>query len=75
MLKAIIVDDEQLAIDYLANILAETGKIETIATYTNELLALKEIHTLQPDIVFLDIHMPKYQEWNYRKKLRLFFLR
>ncbi len=58
-MRAVIVDDELLAVQYLTKVLAEIGQTELIATYTSSLIARDEIVSLRPDIVFLDIEMPK----------------
>ncbi len=58
-MKAVIVDDELLAVQYLTKVLADIGKTELIGSYTSSLVARDEIVNLRPDIVFLDIEMPK----------------
>jgi two-component system LytT family response regulator/two-component system response regulator LytT len=57
-LAALIVDDEKLACDELAYLLKEFPAIEVVATGTNGMEALELIERHEPDIVFLDIHMP-----------------
>ena len=57
--KVIIVDDEKLARDLIVNYLSDEDNIEIIAQYNNGLNALKGIKEHQPDIVFLDVQMPK----------------
>ncbi|RKS85157.1 LytTR family two component transcriptional regulator [Orbus hercynius] len=59
MLKAIIVDDEPLARENLRCQLALHEKITIMAECSNAFEAVKAIHQLQPDVVFLDIQMPK----------------
>ena len=57
-LAALIVDDEKLACDELAYLLKEFPDIEVVATGSNGMEALELIERHEPDIVFLDIHMP-----------------
>lgn len=57
MLKAIIVDDEILAINLLETLLHESGNIQIVGKFLNPIEALEEILFLQPDILFLDIDM------------------
>ena len=59
MLRAIIVDDEKLAIDHLERLLVNTGKVEVTHTYLDPTDAVKDIPALEPHIVFLDIDMPE----------------
>jgi two-component system response regulator LytT len=57
-LRAIIVDDEPLARDELAFLLAEVGGVEVVgqAADAHEALALAE--QLEPDVAFVDLRMP-----------------
>ena len=59
MLKAIIIDDELYAREELNELLVETEKVEVIGQCSNAIEGLKAIHSLKPDVVFLDIHMPQ----------------
>lgn len=59
MLKALVIDDEQLARDELEELLHETEQIEVIAQASNAIDGLKKINLLKPDVVFLDIQMPQ----------------
>lgn len=58
-ITAIIVDDEKLAREITKNYLAEFPEIEVLAECGNGFDAIKKINELKPDIVFLDIQMPK----------------
>lgn len=58
-IKTIIIDDEQLAIDIIKNYLQSHEDIEIIAECQNGFDGLKAIHELKPDLIFLDIMMPK----------------
>lgn len=60
MLKAIIVDDEPDGCETIAALLqAHCPGVEVIGIYHNGAEALPFIHQLQPDLVFLDVEMPK----------------
>ncbi|WP_392563641.1 two-component system response regulator BtsR [Orbus wheelerorum] len=59
MLNVIIVDDEPLARENLYCLLKQHEHINIIAECSNAFEAIKAIHTLDPDVVFLDIQMPK----------------
>jgi two-component system, LytTR family, response regulator len=60
-LKALIVDDEPRARSILQNMLAENcPQVAVLDAVGNVPEAIKAIHTLQPDLVFLDIEMPGY---------------
>jgi two-component system response regulator LytT len=57
-LKALVVDDEQLARDELCYLLDQAGGVTVVAQAANgvDALALYEAHA--PDLVFLDVQMP-----------------
>ncbi|WP_144512746.1 response regulator [Bacillus sp. FJAT-22090] len=57
MLKAVLVDDELLALELLEAMLKEIGGIEIIGKFSNPLEGLENLSALQPDILFLDIEM------------------
>ncbi len=58
-ITAIIVDDEKLAREITKNYLAEFPEVEILTECANGFDAIKKINELKPDIVFLDIQMPK----------------
>src|SRR5947208_12661490 len=57
-LTTIVVDDEQLACDELSYLLRDFPEVEVIATGSNGLQAVELIQKLEPELVFLDVHMP-----------------
>jgi len=57
-LRAVLVDDEQLARDELGYLLGQVGGVEIVGQAGNGVEALTTIDRLQPDVVFLDIQMP-----------------
>ena len=58
MIKAIIVDDEVLALKNLSYALEQYENIEVLDMISSPLEALAKIMGLKPDVVFLDIEMP-----------------
>jgi two-component system, LytTR family, response regulator len=58
MHRAYIVDDERLAVQRLARLLAATGRVEIAGSTTDPEEALAFLHANQVDVVFLDIQMP-----------------
>jgi two-component system, LytTR family, response regulator LytT len=57
-LTTIVVDDEQLACDELAFLLKDFPEIDVIATGSNGLEAVDLVQKLEPELLFLDVHMP-----------------
>lgn len=58
-IRTIIVDDEKPARDLLKRYLSELSNVELIAECSNGFEAVKAITELHPDVVILDIQMPK----------------
>ena len=59
MIKVVIIDDEQPARDLIKIYLKDRQDVEIVGEASNGFDGLKEIQNNQPDIVFLDIQMPK----------------
>src|SRR5690242_7812742 len=58
-LRAVIVDDEELARGFLREMLSGHPEIEIAAECANGFEAVKTIGITSPDLLFLDIQMPK----------------
>jgi two-component system, LytTR family, response regulator len=58
-IRAIIVDDEELSRAVLRELVTPHADIEVIAECSNGFEAVKAVNELKPDLVFLDIQMPK----------------
>lgn len=59
MIKAIVIDDEQPARDIIKHYLSKHADIEVATECSDGFSGLKAIHELQPNLVFLDVQMPK----------------
>jgi two-component system LytT family response regulator/two-component system response regulator LytT len=57
-LSALIIDDEQLAREELAYLLAQVGGVDVVAQGANGIEAVELIEEYHPDMVFLDVQMP-----------------
>jgi len=57
-LRAIVVDDEQLAREELCYMLEQLGNVEVVAQAGNGLEAVGIVERFGPDVVFLDVQMP-----------------
>ena len=58
-IKVIVVDDEEPARKLIAKFLTENNNFEIIEQCSDGFSAVKKINELKPDLVFLDIQMPK----------------
>src|ERR1700689_19548 len=57
--RAMIVDDEELARGFLREMLGIHPDIEVVAECPNGFEAVKSIGDTRPDLLFLDVQMPK----------------
>jgi two-component system, LytTR family, response regulator len=58
-IRTIIVEDEELARNLLRSYIKDLGEIELLCECENGFEGVKAINELKPDLVFLDIQMPK----------------
>jgi two-component system LytT family response regulator len=59
VLKVLIVDDEPLARENLRVLLESASDIEIVGECANAVEAIGAVHKLRPDVLFLDIQMPR----------------
>ncbi|HUI40390.1 MAG TPA: response regulator [Terriglobia bacterium] len=57
--RAVIVDDEELARGVLRELLRAHAEVEIVAECANGFEAVKTLAELKPDLLFLDVQMPK----------------
>jgi DNA-binding LytR/AlgR family response regulator len=69
LLRAVVVDDEQLAREELCYVLDEVGGVEVVAEAGNGIEALEAIGRHTPDLVFLDVQMPGLTGFEVARKL------
>ncbi len=67
MIKAVLLDDEPLALDLLESHISKTEGIEVVGAFTNPIEALQELEQLSPDVVFSDIQMPELSGVQFTK--------
>jgi two-component system, LytTR family, response regulator LytT len=68
-LRAVLVDDEQLARDELVYLVSQVGGVELIGQAGDGVEALETIRRLQPDLVFLDVQMPGLTGFEVARRL------
>ena len=68
-LKAIIVDDEPYCCETITTLLEDSSEVEVVAVCHNAADALVGIQKFSPDIVFLDVEMPKMNGFEMLEQL------
>ena len=69
-IKIMITDDHSMIREGLRNLLELDGDIEVIAEAEDGLDCLEKLETIKPDVLLLDINMPKMNGLEVLKKLR-----
>ncbi|TDG00196.1 response regulator [Paenibacillus piri] len=69
-MRVVLVDDERLALVQLKKLLGELEGCEVVGAFMNAEEAVKQIHTLRPDVMFLDIHMPEMNGIQATERIR-----
>ena len=68
-LKVVVVDDEQAALDNLHRLLSFFEEISLIKTESVPEKAIETILSLKPDLLFLDIEMPRLSGFDILQKI------
>ncbi|MGR6873248.1 protein-glutamate methylesterase/protein-glutamine glutaminase [Pseudomonas sp. HK3] len=69
MIKVLIVDDSILIRKVLTEILSNQANIEVVGTAADPYIAREKIKTLNPDVITLDIEMPKMDGITFLRNL------
>jgi two-component system LytT family response regulator len=69
MIRCLVVDDEQHAIDIIAHYISQTSYLELVSSTTNPVAALQTVVTENIDLVFLDIQMPELSGIDFVKAI------
>jgi two-component system LytT family response regulator len=69
-LRTLLVDDEPLALELLGSLLSRIDGVDVIAECKNGYEAIDAINKNEPDLVFLDIHMPGLNGFDVVKSLQ-----
>lgn len=68
-LRCIIVEDEPLAAKILQDYVAQTPYLQLDGTFKDAILATDYLHGHRPDLMFLDIHLPKLKGMAFLKTI------
>jgi two-component system LytT family response regulator len=71
MLKAIIIDDEPYCCETISTLLEDNQDVEVVSICHNAADALVAIKKYSPDLIFLDVEMPKMNGFEMLEQLHL----
>ncbi|RYZ20871.1 MAG: response regulator transcription factor [Chitinophagaceae bacterium] len=69
MIRCMIIDDEQHAIDILEHYVKQAPYLELVGTSTHPIEALQEVASGKVDLVFLDVQMPELSGLDFIKAI------
>lgn len=68
-IKALVVDDSAVVRQVLVNVLNDAADIEVIATAADPLLAIEKMRKQWPDVIVLDVEMPRMDGITFLRKI------
>ncbi len=68
-IKVLVVDDSALIRQVLSEILNQAGDIEVVGTAQDPIFAMEKISRLKPDVITLDVEMPRMDGLTFLGKL------
>src|ERR1700749_1833246 len=68
-IKCIIIEDEPLAVKVLADYISQVPFLELEGTFRDAILATNYLRDHSPDLIFLDIHLPKLKGMAFLKTI------
>src|SRR3569833_2453926 len=68
-LKSIKIEDEPLAVKVLADYISQVPFLELQGTFKDAILATAYLRDHRPDLIFLDIHLPRLKGMAFLKTL------
>jgi two-component system, chemotaxis family, protein-glutamate methylesterase/glutaminase len=68
-IKVLIIDDSALVRKLLSDILSSDPQIQVVGSAPDPLIAVRKIQTLKPDVITLDIEMPRMDGLTFLEKL------
>ena len=68
-MKCIVIEDEPLAVKVLSDYISQVPFLELQGTFKDAILATDYLRDHHPDLIFLDIHLPKLKGMAFLKTL------
>jgi two-component system chemotaxis response regulator CheB len=68
-IKVLVIDDSALVRQVLSSIINEAAGMEVIDTAQDPIFALKKLEVIKPDVIILDVEMPRMNGLTFLKKI------
>ncbi|MBI4165218.1 MAG: chemotaxis response regulator protein-glutamate methylesterase [Acidobacteria bacterium] len=69
MIKVLVVEDSPAVREFLVHVLASDAEIQVVGTAKDGAEALEAVERLRPDVVTMDIHMPKLNGFEATRRI------
>lgn len=69
-MKCIVVDDELIARTILKQVATDIPELDIVADFSNAMQAIKFLNKNTVDLIFLDIHMPDFDGFDFMQTLK-----
>ncbi|MEE8423372.1 MAG: response regulator, partial [Thermodesulfobacteriota bacterium] len=73
MIKVLVVDDSALVREMVTTILSKDPSIEVVATASDPYIARDKMVKVKPDVITLDVEMPRMDGITFLKKIMKFY--
>ena len=70
-MTCIIIDDEMMARAILEQYITSLTKIKVVEVFPNAITAIKYLNDHEVDVIFLDIHMPDFNGFDFIKTIKI----
>lgn len=70
MIKCIIIEDEPIAMEIMEDYIKEIPQLELIGNFPDALFAMDFLRKNEVDLIFLDLHLPKLNGFDFLKILK-----
>jgi two-component system, LytTR family, response regulator LytT len=69
-MQCIIIDDEEIARVIIAQIISNNPELELLQEFSNAIQAIKYLNQNEIDLIFLDVHMPEFNGFDFIQTLK-----
>jgi two-component system chemotaxis response regulator CheB len=69
MIRVLVVEDSPVVREFLAHVLNSDPEVRVVATASNGEEAVEEVERIKPDVITMDIHMPKLDGFEATRRI------
>jgi two-component system chemotaxis response regulator CheB len=69
MIRVLVAEDSAVTRDYLAHLLGEDPALEVVKTVQNGQEAVEQAERLRPDVILMDVHMPRMNGYEATRRI------